>query len=227
MKGARGPRLVDLSHTVRDGMITYRGLPGPVVRDHLSRRESREHYAEGTEFQVGMIQMVGNTGTYLDTPFHRFEGGRDLAALPLERVADLDGVLIEADVGAERAISRESLAGPEVSGRAVLIRTGWDRHWGTDGYFEGHPFLTGGAAAYLAEAGAALVGIDSLNVDDTEDGRRPVHTTLLGRGIPIVEHLTGLERLWGHRFRFSAVPVKVAGLGSFPVRAFAIVAGEE
>ncbi len=220
--GSGGPFLIDLSHRVRDGMITYEGLPAPIICDWLSREESRAHYAEGTEFQIGKIEMVANTGTYLDSPFHRFEEGEDLSELALEALADLDGVLIEPDTRGKRAIDHGSLVGPDVTGRAVLIRTGWDVHWETDRYFEGHPFLTRDAAEYLADAGAALVGIDSYNIDDTDDGERPVHTTLLGRGIPIVEHMSGLEQLRGRRFRFSAVPVKVEGLGSFPVRAFAV-----
>ena len=224
MAGSRGGRLVDLSHAVEDGMVTYRGLPAPVVCDFLSREASRAVYAPGTEFQIGKIELVANTGTYLDSPFHRFAEGKDVAELALERVAELEGVVVAAGRGG-RAIDRSAFAGVEARGKAVLVRTGWDVHWRTDRYFEGHPYLTAEAAAWLVEAGAALVGIDSLNIDDTDDGRRPVHTALLGAEIPIVEHLRGLDQLPATGFRFSAVPVKVKGLGSFPVRAYAAVDG--
>ncbi len=213
--------MLDLSHTVEDGVVTYKGLPGPIICDFLSREKSRGLYAEGVEFQIGKIEMVANTGTYLDSPFHRFADGEDLAELSLDSVADLEGVLIEVEPGS-RVIDRESVSGRDVEGKAVLFRTGWDVHWGTERYFEGHPFLTRGAAEHLVESGAALVGIDSLNIDDTADAERPVHTILLGNGVPIVEHMRGLEQLRGWRFRFSAVPVKVKGLGSFPIRAFAV-----
>ena len=213
-------RLVDLSHTVEAGMITYRGLPAPVICDYLSREESRLHYAHGTEFNIGRIDMVANTGTYVDSPFHRFADGADLAELPLERLADLEAVVVAAPDGV-RAVGAPAFAGLEVSGRAVLVHTGWSRYWRTDQYFEGHPFLTAEAAAYLRDGGAALVGIDSLNIDDTADGARPVHTALLRAGIPIAEHLTGLEQLPAAGSRFFAVPVKVRGFGTFPVRAFA------
>ncbi len=214
-------RLVDLSHTVEDGMITYRGIPAPVIGDYLSREESRRRYAPGTEFQIGKVEMAGNTGTYLDSPFHRYADGSDLAALRLEQLALLDAVVVRAPWSAGRAVGPAAFASLDLLGKAVLVHTGWDRHWRTDRYFEGHPFLTEPAARHLAGAGAALVGIDSLNIDDTADGSRPVHTVLLGAGIPIVEHLCGLEQLPESGFRFSAVPVKVKGCGSFPVRAFA------
>jgi len=212
--------VVDLSHTVENGMITYKGLPGPVVGDYLSREQSRGRYAPGTEFHIAKIEMVANTGTYLDSPFHRFADGGDLAALTLDRLAGLDGVLVRAAAGG-RAIDARAFTGLDVRGRAVLVHTGWDAHWRTDRYFEGHPFLTEEAAAHLVNGGAALVGIDSLNIDDTDDPRRPVHTLLLGAGIPIVEHLRGLDQLPDAGFRFSAVPVKMKGCGSFPVRAYA------
>lgn len=225
MTGERA--LVDLSHAVEHGMTTYPGLPGPVISAHLDHAASREHYAAGTEFHIGRIEMVANTGTYVDSPFHRHRDGPDLSELPLRSVADLPGALIEAaDAGAPgrdgRAIGPGAFAGRDLRGRAVLVHTGWAVRWGTDRYFRGHPFLTRDAAEHLADSGAALVGIDSLNIDDTDDGERPVHTALLDRGIPVVEHLCGLERLRGRAFRFSAVPVKVKGLGSFPVRAFAV-----
>jgi kynurenine formamidase len=215
--------LVDVSHAVEHGMITYRGLPAPLICDFLSREQSRAHYAEGTEFHIGKIEMVANTGTYLDSPFHRYAHGKDLSQLPLERLADLDSLVVRADRSQSRAISRAVFAGLDVRGKAVLVQTGWDVHWRTDQYFEGHPFLTRDAAEYLTRAGAALVGIDSLNIDDTGDLARPVHSLLLAAEIPIVEHLRGLDRLPDAGFRFFAVPVKVRGMGTFPVRAFGLV----
>lgn len=214
-------RLVDLSHTVEHGMVTYKGLPAPLICDFLSRSDSRGIYAEGTEFHIGRIDMVANTGTYLDSPFHRFENGKDLAALELSQLAELPGVLI--DARAIRAIDASSFERLDVRGKAVLVLTGWSAHWRTDRYFEGHPFLTRAAAELLVRGGAALVGIDSFNIDDTADLTRPVHTVLLGNDVPIVEHMCGLERLEGEDFRFSAVPVKVRGFGTFPVRAFASI----
>jgi kynurenine formamidase len=216
-------QFVDVSHTVEHGLVTYRGLPAPVICDYLSREESRRHYAAGTEFQIGRIEMVANTGTYVDSPFHRYEDGKDLSQLALESLADLDGLVVNADDVAGRAVGRAAFADLDVKGRAVLVRTGWDAHWKTERYFEGHTFLTEDAARFLADGGAALVGIDSYNIDDTADGRRPVHSILLGAGIPVVEHMCGLNQLPSEGFRFSAVPVKVKGLGTFPVRAFAVV----
>jgi arylformamidase len=216
-------RLVDLSHPIEHGMETYRGLPGPIIEDHLSREASRSHYAPGTEFHIGRITMVANTGTYLDAPAHRFANGDDVAALPLSTLAGLEGIVVRVTGSRERAISASAFAAVDVRGRAVLVHTGWDRHWRTEAYFTGHPFLTAEAAAHVRDAGAALVGIDSLNVDDTDDGARPAHTTLLAGGIPVVEHLTGLDRLPLQGFRFFAVPAPVHGMGTFPVRAFAVV----
>jgi kynurenine formamidase len=215
-------KLIDLSHTVEDGMITYPGLPGPIICDFLSREASKKHYAGGTSFQIGRIEMVANTGTYVDSPFHRFEDGADLADLPLERLADLEGIVIEAtDCG--RRVSAGLFDNINVRGKAVLVRTGWDRRWRTSSYMQGHPYLSREIAQRLMEDGAQLVGIDSLNIDDTDDGTRPVHTTLLGAGIPIAEHLCGLDALPDKGFRFHAVPVKVRGFGTFPVRAYALV----
>jgi kynurenine formamidase len=221
--GQGGATLIDLSHVIEGGMVTYKGLPAPIVCDHISRVASRASYAPGTEFQIGRIEMVGNTGTYLDTPYHRFADGYDLAQLPLDRAADLPGVVIRVTGAAERAIDWPMLAAVEVKDRAVLIETGWSRHWRTDAYFEGHPYLTEQAAIWLRDQGARLVGIDSLNIDDTADLRRPVHTVLLEAGIPIVEHLTNLSSLPAEDFRFCAAPPKVAEMGTFPVRAHAIV----
>jgi arylformamidase len=214
--------LIDLSHTVEHGLETYRGLPAPTICDFLSREASRAVYAPGTEFQIGRIDMVANTGTYVDSPFHRFADGRDLSELALEQLADLDTVVVR-HRGPGRALGRDAFDGQDVKGRAVLIHTGWDRHWTTDAYFEGHPYLTEAAAEALVERGAALVGIDSLNIDDTADLRRPVHTALLGNDIPIAEHLCGLDAVPARGARFFAVPVKVKAFGTFPVRAFAKV----
>lgn len=216
-------RLVDLSHAISPGMITYPGLPGPVVSDFLGREASRGHYAEGTTFQIARVRMVVNTGTYVDAPFHRFAHGLDIGALPLERVADLAGLVVEAD-GKGRAVDASAFSGRDLAGKAVLIRTGWDAHWGTPRYFEGHPHLTRAAAEHLASAGPALVGIDSLNIDDAGDGVRPAHTLLLAAGIPIVEHLCNLKGLPDSGFRFHCAPAPFHGVGSFPVRAYAVVA---
>ena len=214
-------RLVDLSHPIEAGMITYPGFPGPDVSDHISRVDSRVNYEAGTEFLIGRIDMIGNTGTYLDTPFHRFEGGFDLADLALDDVADLPGLCIEA-AGPE--IGPDTVDGIEVRGRAVLFATGWDRHWRTEAYgVPEHPFVSAGLVDALIEGGAVLVGIDSVNIDDTGGGGRPAHTGLLSAGIPVVEHLTGLGQLVGREFRFFAVPPMVRGFGTFPVRAFAAV----
>ncbi|MGH7533147.1 MAG: cyclase family protein [Gemmatimonadales bacterium] len=233
---------IDVSHTVEHGMVTYKGLPAPLICDYLSRERSRGRYAAGTEFQIGQISMVANTGTYVDSPFHRFADGQDLSELPLESLADLECLVVRAgreegekkrrggeeekrrggERDAARAIGSLPFADEEVRGKAVLFHTGWDRHWRTDRYFEGHPYLTAGLAERLAAAGARIVGIDSHNIDDTTSNTRPVHTTLLGAGIPIVEHLTNLVALPDREARFFAVPVKVKGFGTFPVRAFAL-----
>ncbi|HET7451251.1 MAG TPA: cyclase family protein [Thermoanaerobaculia bacterium] len=214
-------RRVELSHTIAHGTATYPGLPGPEISDHLTRKSSRARYAPGTEFQIGRISMVGNTGTYLDSPFHRYPGGADLSEVPLDSLADLPGVVVRA--GPDLAIGPEAFEGLEVRGRAVLIHTGWDARWGTGEYFADNPHLTADAAARLAAAGAALVGIDSVNIDRIEGGERPAHSVLLAKGIPIVEHLTGLSRLPDSGFRFFAVPPRIRGFGTFPVRAFALV----
>ena len=214
---------VDLSHTITHGMTTHPGLPGPLICDYLSREASRGKYAPGVEFQIGKIEMVANTGTYLDSPFHRYADGADLAGLRLEALANLDTVVISSD--GRRAVDRASFRGHAVRGRAVLVRTGWAAHWGMVRYLSGNPFLTADAAAFLVDEGAALVGIDSLNIDDLEDPARPVHSSLLAAEIPIVEHLRGLEQVPAAGARFFAVPPRVAGFGTFPVRAFAIIDG--
>ena len=214
---------VDLSHTVEHGMTTYPGLPGPIICDYLSREASRAQYGPGVEFQIGKIEMVANTGTYLDSPFHRYADGKDLAQLPLESLADLEAVVVRFPSGAGRAITRKAFEGVEIDGKAVLVETGWDVHWRTERYLTGHPFLTADAAEYVASRGVTLVGIDSLNIDDMADPGRPVHSTLLGAGVPIVEHMCNLGGLPERNFRFFAVPAKVAGFGSWPVRAFGYV----
>ena len=215
--------LIDVSHTVEDGMITYKGLPGPVITDHLSREASKQFYASGTTFQIGRIEMVANTGTYLDSPFHRYEDGADLAGLPLSSLANLEGIVVRTLEAKGREISKAVLEGVDVAGKAVLFHTGWDAHWRTERYSDGtHPFLPAETAESLVNAGAVLVGIDSYNIDDTSGNSRPAHSVLLQHNIPIVEHLCGLSKLPDRNFRFFAVPVKVKGFGTFPVRAFGV-----
>jgi arylformamidase len=217
------PRLIDVSHTLEHGMITYKGLPAPLICDYLSREASRLRYAPGTEFHIGRIEMVANTGTYLDSPFHRYADGKDLSQLPLQAVAALPCVVARIDPGAARAIGSLPLSAQQVRGRAVLVHTGWDQHWRTDQYLEAHPYLTGALAQWLLDAGALLVGIDSHNIDCTDGGERPVHSVLLRHDIPIVEHLCGLAAVPERGARFFAMPVKVKGFGTFPVRAFAML----
>jgi arylformamidase len=215
--------LIDLSHMIRSGVAVYPGLPAPEITDHLSHEASREKYATGVTFQIGRINMVANTGTAIDAPYHRFPDMPDIAALPLDRIADLDGVVIDAS---SRAITRAELGATDVGGKAVLVRTRWSKHWGQSDYGPEHPYLTKDAAEHLRDAGAVLVGIDSLNVDDTNDPTRPVHSILLAAGIPIVENLASLDRLPTSGFRFSAVPMRAAGMGAFPVRAWAQTFGQ-
>ena len=210
--------LIDLSHPIEHGMVTYRGLPAPHICDYWKREETAANYDDGSTFQIGRIDMVANTGTYLDTPFHRYADGEDLAAVGLGRLAGLDALCVRAEGMEAGAELFEDL---DVAGRAVLVHTGWDRHWRTETYYSDHPFLAEAAARLLAERGAALVGIDSYNIDDTSTRRRPVHTILLGAGTLICEHMTGLAALPPSGFRFTAAPPKVAGMGTFPVRAYA------
>lgn len=218
---AKLTRLVDLSHTITDGLITYKGLPGPIICDYLSREKSREIYAPGTEFQIGKIEMVANTGTYLDCPFHRYAHGKDLSQVDLDRFVDLEGLVVRADHRQTRAIDASFFRDKEVRGRAILVHTGWDTHWNTDAYFENNPHLTEDAALYLRDCGVKLVGIDSMNIDNTQGKTRPVHSTLLAAEILIVEHLCNLAQVPEAGFTFSAVPLKVQGMGTFPVRALA------
>lgn len=216
-------RLVELSHAIEHGMTTYPGLPGPLICDFWSREGSAVNYEDGSSFQIGWINMVANTGTYVDSPFHRFAEGKDLAELPLSSLADLPGIVVRRPYENGVATDAADLEGFDVAGRAVLIHTGWDRHWRTQAYGAGHPFLTAAAAQWLVDNGAALVGIDSNNIDDTTGRSRPVHTALLAAEIPICEHMTGLEKLPDEGFRFTAAPPKVRGMGSFPVRAYALL----
>jgi kynurenine formamidase len=214
-------RFVELSHVITAGMTTYPGLPTPQITPHLTRDASRQVYAEGTEFAIDEVRLVGNTGTYVDSPFHRFADGIDLAHLPLESLADLPTVVVRAAGASARGVDVAALSGLQVTGCAVLLHTGGDEHWGTARYAEDAPYLTEAGARWLVEQGARLVGIDSINIDDTGDTRRPAHTVLLGADIPVVEHLTGLDQVPQTGARFSAVPPPFAEFGTFPVRAYA------
>jgi len=216
-------RIVDLSHPIHHGLITYPGLPAPRIRPHLTRAQSRSRYAPGTEFQIDAITMVGNTGTYLDSPFHRYADGQDLAALPLESCVELPAVLARTAGSGSRAVDAGALAALEVAGRAVLLHTGGDAAWGRAGYATDAPYLTEGGARWLAEHGARLVGIDSVNIDDIQDGHRPAHSILLRADIPVIEDLTGLGQLPPTGFRFTAAPIPLAGVGTFPARAYATI----
>jgi arylformamidase len=215
---ADGSIMIDLSHLIEAGMTTYKGLPGPHICDYWTRAHSAQFYDDGSSFQIGRIDMVANTGTYLDAPFHRFEEGADLGALALDLLAALPGLVVRSG---EMAVDAGIFERLDVAGKAVLVHTGWDRHWRTEGYFSGHPFLTEAAARLLAERGARLVGIDSHNIDDTSVRARPVHTILLGAGVLICEHMTNLGALPDDGFAFTAVPPRISGMGTFPVRAFA------
>ena len=215
---------VDLSHTIEQGLITYKGLPAPIICDYLSREASRARYAPGTEFQIGKIDMVSNTGTYIDCPFHRYADGKDLSQMAIEAMTDLDAIVVRAPHHPAQAIDADIFRNREIRGRAVLVHTGWDAHWNTPSYYEGGPFLTEDAARYLRDCGVKLVGIDAHNIDDTRGGERPVHTVLLGAEILIVEHLCNLGALPDQGFQFSATPPKFRGVGTFPVRAMAKLA---
>ncbi|HEX4762648.1 MAG TPA: cyclase family protein [Sphingomicrobium sp.] len=216
-------RIVDLSHVIEHGMTTYQGLPGPSLCDFWVRDETAEKYDDGSTFHIGRIDMVANTGTYVDSPFHRYADRADLSELPLPSLADLPGIVVRRPWENGIAIDADAFDGLDVCGKALLVHTGWDRHWRTDSYFGEHPFLTETAADFLAAEGAALVGIDSCNIDNMHARSRPVHTRLLGADIPICEHMTGLGRLPDEGFTFFAVPPKIRGLGSFPVRAYAVL----
>ncbi|MDQ8757080.1 cyclase family protein [Sphingosinicella sp. LHD-64] len=220
MEHQEGQTLVDLSHVIEDGMTTHKGLPGPHICDFWQREASAAFYDDGSTFQIGRIDMVANTGTYLDSPFHRFAGGADLAGLKLGQLVALPGLVLRTEA---TAIDRDLFEGHDLAGKAVLVHTGWDRHWRTDAYQTGHPHLTEAAAHFLARQSVALVGIDSHNIDDTGGRARPVHTVLLGNDILICEHMTNLGALPDAGFLFTAVPPKIAGMGTFPVRAFAML----
>jgi kynurenine formamidase len=219
MTQSRG-RLIDVSHTIEHGMVTYPGLPVPTISDWLSRDASQTRYAAGTTFQIGRIELLANTGTYIDAPFHRYEGGKDVAAYPLEAVANLEGIVVRATERTGRALDAGAFRDREMRGKAVLVHTGWDVHWRTERYGTGHPFLTRAAAEQLSAAGAALVGIDSLNIDDIGDLARPAHTILLRGGIPICEHMTNLAALPPSGGHLHAVPIPWKGGATFPVRAY-------
>ena len=223
MADHQGKRIVDLSHVIVEGMTTYKGLPGPHICDFWSREASAANYDDGSTFQIGRIDMVANTGTYLDAPFHRYEEGADLSELPLETLADLPATVVRSPFEDGLAVDVDAFQALEVGDQAVLVQTGWDRHWGSDAYFTDNPFLTAEAAQWLSDKGARLVGIDSHNIDDIRERARPVHSILLAAGIPICEHMTNLGGLPDSGFRFSAVPPKVRGMGTFPVRAYAVL----
>lgn len=212
---------IDLSHTIEDGLITYKGLPAPIICDFLSRKDAIGKYEDGTTFQIGKIEMVSNTGTYIDCPFHRYENGKDLSEVELERFVDLDAIMVSVPFTETLEITETHFKNLDIKNKAVLVHTGWDKHWNMDLYFENHPFLSKSAAEYLKENGAVLVGIDSHNIDDTRGNQRPVHTILLAHEILIVEHLSNLQSLPAQGFTFSAVPPKIKGMGTFPVRAHA------
>jgi arylformamidase len=217
-------RHIDLSHVIESGMITYKGFPAPLICDYMSREESRERYEAGTEFQIGKIEMIANTGTYIDSPFHRYENGDDIADLRLKDLVGIEALVFRSS---DTAIGPEIFTGVDFRGKAVLVNSGWDKHWRTDAYFENHPHLTREAALFLADGGAAIVGIDSFNIDSVATNARPVHTVLLGHGIPIIEHMCNLGDLPDASFALTAAPVAVRGMGSFPVRAFATLYGSE
>lgn len=216
--------LIDLSHTIEHGLITYKGLPAPIVCDYLSREKSRAFYEQGTEFQIGKIEMVTNTGTYIDCPFHRFENGKDLSEVGLECFTDLEAIVVRVPFSDTLAITEAFFKNLEIRNKAVLVHTGWSGYWNTESYYDHHPYLTQGAAQYLKDCKVKLVGIDSHNIDNTSGKSRPVHTTLLGAEILIVEHLCNLHLLPPDGFTFSAVPPKFKGVGTFPVRAMAKLA---
>jgi kynurenine formamidase len=219
----RAQKIVDLSHLITDGMTTYKDFPGPQICDFWAREDSAGFYDDGSSFQIGRIDMIANTGTYLDTPFHRYEDGPDLAGIDIAQLAALPGIVVRQPWESGLMVDTARFEELDVGGKAVLVHTGWDRHWGTDAYFTDHPFLTAAAAQLLVNRGARLVGIDSYNIDDTRTRGRPVHSTLLREGVLICEHMTNLGALPDEGFAFTAAPPKIAGMGTFPVRAFALL----
>jgi kynurenine formamidase len=218
------PRFVELSHQIVPGMKTYPGLPEPKVEVLLDYEASHERYQNQAEFYIASLHLCGNTGTYVDSPRHRYRGGIDLAGLSLERLANLPTLVIDA-TKAGRAIGGDAFRALDLTGRAILFRTDFSKHWGTPAYFADNPFLTADAAELLVSKQPAFVGIDSLNIDDTGDPSRPAHTRLLGAGIPICEHMTNLEALPTSDARLHAVPIAWVGGATFPVRAYAVVDG--
>lgn len=214
--------IIDLSHRLEPGMPSYPGLPVPQFHTFLSHGDAAKHahYAPGTSFQIASYEIGGNTGTYVDAPFHRYPDGADLADVPLQRLADLPGALIAAPE--DGPIEARVFSGIALRGKAVLVHTGWAKHWGSSGYFRSGPFLTAAACEHLVHVGAELVGIDCANIDNMQDPARPAHSILLAAGIPIVEHLRGVEQLSGRSFRFFAAPPAIRGGTSFPVRALAV-----
>jgi arylformamidase len=216
-------RLVDLSHAINEGMVTYPGMPGPDFADYLTREQAEKNYGPGVTFHIGRISMVANTGTYLDSPFHRFDGATDLRGLRIEQLADLEGLVVRASDSNIRSVTAVQFDGLDVRGKAVLIHTGWDRHFGTPAYGVDAPFVSADATQWLVNNGAVLVGIDSVNIDDMGDPSRPAHTGLLGANIPIVEHMCHLDQLPSSGFRFHAAPPAIAKFGTFPVRAYAVI----
>jgi arylformamidase len=223
MEDRSAPRIVDLSHTITEGMVTYKGLPGPHICDFISREQSAANYDGGETFQIGRIDMIANTGTYVDVPSHRYADGKDLSEVGIEAFAHLPAIVVRQPFETGLAVDVALFEGLDLSGCAVLVATGWDRRWGQDSYYHDHPFVTAAAAERMVAAGAALVGIDSHNIDDTRVRTRPVHSLLLGAGIPVCEHMTGLTNLPDRDFHFSAAPPKVKGMGTFPVRAYAVL----
>ena len=225
MPDTNSTTLIDLSHVIEAGMPTFKEFPGPILCDYWTREASAAHYDDGSSFQIGRIDMIANTGTYVDSPFHRYADGADLSELPLESLADLEAIVVRKPFEQGLATDAADFAGLDVRGKAVLVHTGWDRHWRTEAYFDNHPYLTAAASSWLVEHRAAFVGIDSHNIDDTRTRTRPVHSKLLAAGIPIGEHLTNLSAVPDTGFAFSAVPPKVKGMGTFPVRAYARAVG--
>jgi len=223
MEDRSATRIVDLSHVITEGMVTFKGLPGPHICDFISREQSAANYDAGETFQIGRIDMIANTGTYVDVPSHRYADGKDLSEVGVDAFAHLPAIVVRQPFESRLAVDVAAFEALDVRGHAVLVATGWDRHWGSDDYYNDHPFLTAQAADWLVQNGAVLVGIDSHNIDDTRVRTRPVHSTLLGAGIPICEHMTGLGALPDNGFRFSAAPPKVRGMGTFPVRAYAVL----
>lgn len=212
---------IDVSHVIEDGMITYKGIQPPVITPTTTREQSRSHYTNGTEFYIAKIEMAANTGTYIDSPFHRYPEGDDLSELKLENLVDLEAILVNVDISKGRAIDKSIFEKLNLSGKALVIHTGWDKHWRTEEYFSGHPYLTKSAVEFISTSGCKLVAIDTYNIDDTRDGDRPAHSVLLKAGIPIIEHICNLHTIPNNKvLEFTAVPIKIKDFSTFPVRAY-------